>query len=59
MAYFYEHTNGQIISKPDMVVDMGGGPAAYFQGPFVRSWWNESDLLQPINPIPYERTPDR
>ena len=50
MAYYYEHTDGYVIRKPDLVVDMGGGPFAYFSGPFVRSWWQESDLLQPIKP---------
>lgn len=48
MAYFYEHANGQIIEKPDIVVDRGGGPRAYFTGPFVRQWWHENDLLRPI-----------
>lgn len=45
--YCYEHSEGAIITKPDIVVDRGGGPAAYFTGPFVRQWWQESDLLQP------------
>lgn len=48
MSYFYEHSNGQIIRKPDIVVEMGGGAPAYFTGPFVKSWWVESDLLQPL-----------
>ena len=48
MAYFYEHTNGSIIEKPDIVVEASGGPHSYFQGPFVRVWWHESDLLRPV-----------
>lgn len=48
MAYFYQHANGAIIEKPDLVVESGGGPRAYFTGPFVRCWWQESDLLRPI-----------
>lgn len=48
MAYFYEHTEGSIIHKPDRVVDMGGGPLEYFASPFCRSWWRESDFLQPL-----------
>ena len=42
--YFYEHTNGQIIQKPDVVADgPGSGPHEYFQGPMVRRWWHEDD----------------
>ncbi len=48
MAYFYQHSEGQIIQKPDRVVDMGGGPFEYFSGPFCKSWWIESDWLQPL-----------
>jgi hypothetical protein len=48
MPYFYEHTNGTIIEKPDIVVDRGGGPYVYFEGPFVVKWWHESELLQPV-----------
>ena len=39
--YFYEHIDGSIISKPDRVVEMGGGPNEYFTGPFVKRWWWE------------------
>ena len=41
MPYFYEHTNGEIIKKPDIVVDMDGGPDIYFDSPFVKRWWWE------------------
>lgn len=46
--YCYQHTNGHVITKPDLVVETAGGPASYFTGPFVRHWWRESDHLQPI-----------
>lgn len=42
--YFYEHTNGEIIQKPDIVVDPIG-PAEYFNSPFVKRWWHEPDGL--------------
>ncbi len=48
MAYFYQHSEGNIIRKPEIVVDMAGGPFEYFFGPFVKSWWTESDFLQPL-----------
>lgn len=48
MPYFYVHSNGSIIEKPDIVVDRGGGPFAYFDSPFVREWWQESHWLRPI-----------
>lgn len=48
MAYFYLHSEGHIIEKPDIVVDRGGGPQEYFAGPFVGEWWHENDLLRPI-----------
>jgi len=37
--YYYEHTDGSTISKPDIVVDMAGGPDDYFDSPFVVRWW--------------------
>ena len=37
--YFYQHTNGSIIQKPDIVVHMGGGPEEYFDSPFVERYW--------------------
>lgn len=52
MTYFYRHSEGAIIEKPDIVVKAGGGPYEYFHGPFVREWWFESDLLQPLNTAP-------
>ena len=39
MTYYYKHTNGEVIAKPDIVVDMGGGPHMYFNSPFVENWW--------------------
>ena len=41
--YFYEHANGTIIKKPDFVVETGGGPYDYFDSPFVKRWWHETD----------------
>lgn len=41
-GYYYEHTDGSIHWKPDRVVEMGGGPYEYFQGPFVKRWWHVS-----------------
>ena len=38
--YFYEHVNGKIISKTDMVVD-SIGPHDYFDSDFVVRWWHE------------------
>lgn len=37
--YYYEHINGTVIQKPDMVVDIGGGADEYFDSPFVKRWW--------------------
>ena len=31
--YYYEHTNGNIIEKPDYVVDTWGTPVEYFDSP--------------------------
>lgn len=42
-GYYYEHTNGEIIFKPKIVVDMGGGPSEYFNSPFVKKWWEVKD----------------
>ena len=39
--YFYEHVDGTIHRKPDLVVEMGGGPHEYFDSPFVKRWWHE------------------
>lgn len=41
--YFYEHKDGSIIRKPDIVVDTAGGPNEYFTGPNVTRWWHEKD----------------
>jgi len=38
-GYYYEHENGEIIFKPFIVVDMGGGPREYFDSSFVKRWW--------------------
>ena len=41
-VYKYEHTNGEIITKPQVVVEsMPGGAFEYFDSPFVRRWWKE------------------
>lgn len=48
MSYFYRHSEGQIIEKPTIVVERGGGPWQYFDSPFVREWWFENDLLRPL-----------
>lgn len=40
--YYYEHTNGEIISKPDIVVDCIGAKN-YFESDFVVKWWHEED----------------
>lgn len=42
--YYYLHVNGEVIYKPNVVVDMGGGPEMYFEGPFVQKWWKITDL---------------
>jgi len=39
MTYFYEHANGQVIRKPNIVVDSAGGPDQYFDSQFVKRWW--------------------
>ncbi len=39
MTYFYEHVNGAIIEKPDIVVETNTTPEEYFAGPFVVRWW--------------------
>lgn len=41
--YYYKHINGTIHKKPDIVVDMGGGPNSYFKSPFVQRWWYEDN----------------
>ena len=38
-GYYYLHTNGEVIAKPFMVVDQGGGPSEYFDSDFVKKWW--------------------
>ena len=38
-GYYYEHVNGTIHYKTELVVDMMGGPNIYFEGPFVKHWW--------------------
>lgn len=37
-GYWYLHKNGKRIFKPKCVVEFGG-PAAYFDSPFVVQWW--------------------
>lgn len=51
MTYYYEHTNGKIISKPDIVVDMSGGPDIYFHSDFVKRWWHEDE--NKLKPCPF------
>ena len=41
--YMYEHVSGSILTKPDSVVKMSGGPEVYFSGPFIRKWWHVED----------------
>ena len=38
--YVYLHTNGELISKPKVVVDMDPD---YFDSPFVRFYWSVTD----------------
>lgn len=52
MTYYYEHVNGTVHRKPDIVVDMGGGPHSYFSGPYVKRWWYEE--ARPTNGKPTE-----
>ncbi len=47
MPYCYEHVDGTIHHKPDIVVDSAGGPAEYFAGPFVKRWWYEAPPDEP------------
>lgn len=54
--YYYEHENGAIINKPDIVVDMGGGPADFFDSPLVKRWWHEPDKQRRAHdPSPAEK----
>lgn len=41
--FFYEHADGSVHRKPALVVEMGGGPAEYFNSPFVKRWWQGED----------------
>lgn len=47
-CYYYEHTNGEIIRKPYIVVQSGGGPGTYFKGPMVRRWWRGNDFPEDL-----------
>lgn len=38
--YVYIHTNGTSHSRPDIVIDMAGGPSEYFEGPFIANWFH-------------------
>lgn len=60
--YLYEHTDGSILRKPAVVVDMSGGPEDYFDSPFVKRWWRDSEEPEPERfitpcdlPSPHER----
>lgn len=44
--YWYEHIDGTVHQKPDIVVDMAGGPRVYFEGPLVKRWWWEPDEIR-------------
>lgn len=48
--YYYEHVDGETIPKPDIVVDMAGGPLEYFNSPFVARWWHKAN--KPTSPSP-------
>ncbi len=41
--YYYEHTNGQIIEKPDYLVETWGPAAEYFDSHVCVRWWHDSD----------------
>ena len=41
MSYFYRHTNGKVIFKPDFVCESGITPHEYFDSDFVEFWWYE------------------
>lgn len=41
--YYYEHTNGTIIEKPDYVVDTWGPAEEYFNSPYCVKWWHVKD----------------
>ena len=38
MSYFYRHTNGKVIFKPDFVCESGITPHEYFDSDFVEFW---------------------
>jgi len=54
MTYYYEHANGTVRKKPDIVVDMGGGPHEYFNSPYCKKWWHsdgaQDDLITRPDP---------
>lgn len=41
--FLYRHTNGTLQRKLHYVVMAGGGPAEYFNSPFVQHWWRHGD----------------
>lgn len=41
--YYYEHVEGQILKKPDIVCESGTTPCEYFASPFVKRWWYVND----------------
>lgn len=45
--YHYEYIDGTKASKPDICIDMAGGPRVYFDSPFVRMWQHVSDEQKP------------
>ncbi len=44
--YYYEHTNGTVIEKPDYVVDTWGPPEEYFNSPLCVRWWHETEPVK-------------
>jgi len=46
MMYYYEHTNGTIIEKPDYVVDTWGPPEEYFNSSKCVRWWYEGEATK-------------
>ena len=44
--YYYEHTNGKTIEKPDYVVDNWGTPKEYFDSPYCVRWWHETEPVK-------------
>lgn len=39
IMYVYIHTNGTAHTRPDIVIEMAGGPQEYFAGPYIADWF--------------------